>query len=81
MCMGMEFWFCDLCPRSYDLELGNLVDAAVSKVLMLTWPICACELPMKARCAWAWNFGPVTFNLGAVTLTLGILWMLLCPSY
>ena len=27
------------------------------------------------------EFGLVTFNLGAMTLTLGFLWMLLCPRY
>ncbi len=40
----------------------------VPKVLM---PVCACGLPMKGRRAWAWNFDLVTFDLGAMTLTLG----------
>ena len=79
--MGMEFWSCDLWPWSYDRDLGNCVDTAVSKLLMTMWPICTCGPPVRHRCAWAWNFGTVIFDLGAMTLTLGILWALLCPSY
>ena len=74
---GMESWSCDLRLQSHDLDLGILVNAAVSKVLMPAWPICACGLPMRVR----WNFGAVTFDLGAMTLTLEFLWKLLCPRY
>ncbi len=62
MCTGMKFWSCDIRPFNYDIDLGNLVDAAVSKILMATWPMCACELSMRGRCAWVWNVGPVTFG-------------------
>ena len=65
-----------LCPRSYDLELGSLVDSALSKVLMPMWPICGCGLPMRGRCACAWNFGHVTFDLGAIPVNLGMSWTL-----
>ena len=75
--MGIEFRFCDLWPWCYDLDLGILVDAAMAKVLMPVWPVCAGELPMRGRFAQAWDFGPVTFDLGAMTLTLGFSWMLL----
>ena len=79
--MGMEFWSCDFWPWSYDLDLGNLVGAPVPRVFMPVWPAWACGLPMRYSCAWAWNFGPVTFDLGTMTLTLGILWTILCPRY
>ena len=46
------------------------MDAAVPVVLMPVWPGYACGLPMKGRCACAWHFGPVTFDLGDKTLTL-----------
>ncbi len=58
---------------------GSATSLIVSQVLMPMWPVCSCGLPMRGSCAWAWNFGPVTFDRGAMTLTLGILWMLLCP--
>ncbi len=45
------------------------MDAAVSKVLMPMWPVCAC-VPTRDRCTWAYNFCPVTFDLGDMTLTL-----------
>ena len=68
-----------VCPQFF-------VDTALAKVFKLPYPNWAWRLPM--RCAWAWNFGSVTFalgartfDLGARTLTLEILWMLLCPSY
>ena len=77
----MEVWSHDLWPLSNDLDLGNLVDAAVPMVLMPVWPVCSCGLPMRCSCAWAWHFGPTPFDVGAMTLTLGILWMLLCPRY
>ena len=32
--------------------------------------MCVCELPMRCSCALAWNFGPVTFDLGDMTLTI-----------
>ena len=54
------------------------VDAAMAKVFKLPYPNWVWRQPMRDRCAWAWNFGPVTYNLGAITLTLGILWMLVC---
>ena len=76
MCMGIEFWSCDIWPWSYDLDLWNLLDAPVPKVLMRVWLACARGLPMRGRCAWVWNCGPVTFDLGAMTLTLGIFWAL-----
>ncbi len=31
-------------PWSHNLDIWNLVDAPVSMVLMLTWPVCACGL-------------------------------------
>ena len=67
MCMGMEFSPCDLWPWSCDLDLGILVDPPVSMAMMLTWPICACGLCMSSRCARAWNFGPVAFDIGVMT--------------
>ena len=36
ICMGMEFWLCELFPRSNDLDIGILVDTAVFKVLSPT---------------------------------------------
>ena len=71
MCMGMEFWSCDLRPWGHDLDLGNHVNAPVPKVLIPMWSVCACGLPKGLRCVWAWNVGPVTFDLGATTLNLG----------
>ena len=68
MSMGMEIWPCDIRPWSYDLELGNLVDALVPKILMPVWLTCACGLLMWGRYAWLWNFCPVTFDLGPMTL-------------
>ena len=44
--------------------------APVPKVLMPMWPVCACGLPIMGKCAQAWNFGLVTFDLGAMTMTL-----------
>ena len=70
MGMGMEIWYCNFRPLSHDLEHGNVVDTVVSKVLMPMWSVCACGLLMRDRCAWTWNFGPVTFDLGGMTLTL-----------
>ena len=49
------------------------MDASVPGVSMLMWPVCACGLPMKGSCAWAWDFDPVIFDLGAMTLNLEIL--------
>ena len=72
---------CDLCPWRYDLELGNVLDATASRVLIPMCPICACELSMKHGCAGAWNVGPVTLDIGAVTLTLGFLWTIQCPRF
>ena len=40
------------------------------KVLMPVWSGYERGLPMKGRCAWAWKFGPVTFDLGDMILTL-----------
>ena len=57
-----------------NLDLGILLDTPVSMVLMPTWLVGVCGLPMMDRCRWAWTFGPVTFDLGTVTLTLGFLW-------
>ena len=51
MCMGVELWSCDLWHWSHVRNLGILVDAAVSKVLMPNWSICVCGLPMKDECA------------------------------
>ena len=59
----------------------DLVGATVSKVLSQRGPISACNLPIRGTCAWAFKFGPVTFDLVAMTLTLGFLCMLLCPRY
>ncbi len=47
------------------------MDAPVSKIVMPTWPMQSCGLPMRGRYAFAWNFGRVIFNLGS--LDLGIL--------
>ena len=46
------------------------MDSPVLKALMPMWSVCACGLPMSGRCKWAYNFGPVTFDLGNMTLTL-----------
>ena len=46
------------------------MDAPVPNVLMPVWPAHACGLPMRCSCAWTWNFGPVTFDLGDMTWTL-----------
>ena len=43
---------CDLCPWCLDLDLGNLVEAALSKIMMPSWLVCVGKLPMKGRCAW-----------------------------
>ncbi len=58
-----------------------LVDAAVARVLKLPYPNWMHGLPMGCRCALARNFGPVTSDLEAMTLNLGILWTLLCVRY
>ncbi len=42
-------------------------------VLKPMWHVCVCELSMRERCAWAWNLGPVTFDLGSHDLDLGII--------
>ena len=81
MCMGVECQSFDLWPWWDDLDLGILMDAAVSMVLMSPWQICACQLPIRNIYTWAWNFGPVTFDLVEMTLTLEFLWMLLCDTY
>ena len=57
------------------------VDAVVAKVFKLPYPTWVWGLPMSYRCTWAWNLGAVTFDTGAMTLTLGILRTLLCPKY
>ena len=54
------------------LTMG-IVHAAVFKVLMPLWPDCVCGLPMRRRCAWAWNFVSVTYDIGDVTLTSGFM--------
>ena len=41
----------------------------MSEVLMRTWPICVCRLPMKGICGWARKLDPVTLDLGGMTLT------------
>ena len=46
-----------------SIAVDAIVDTAVSKVLL---PTCACRLPMRCRCAWAWTFGSVSFDLGNV---------------
>ena len=71
----------DLGVFSHALDLRNLVDATVPKVLMLVWSVCGCGLLMKCRCACSWNYDPVTFDLGAVILNLGNLWMTMCLKY
>ena len=43
------------------------------------WNSCTCRLLMRGRCARAWNFGPVTSDLGSMTLILVLLWVHLCP--
>ena len=68
MCISMDFWSCDLC---FWKSFGH---CCCQDILMPTWPICACELPMSGRCTWEWNFDPVT-------LTLAIFWTLLRPRY
>ena len=69
--MAMEFWSFDHRLRSHDLDLGNCVDAPVPKVLMPVFPACACGLPTKYS-AQVSILGPVTFDLGDMTLTLCI---------
>ena len=64
----LVMWPFDLGTK--DLSLGILVDPIVSKVLMPTWPVCACQLFMSSRCAWAWNFVSLTWHHD---LDLGIL--------
>ena len=56
------------------------VDTTVGKVFKLPYPNWVCGPPMRGRCAWTSNYGPVTFDFGAMTLNLGFLWTLLCPS-
>ena len=53
---------------------GFLVDAPVLMVLMPIWPVWICGILVRDRCVFVWNFGPVTFDLGAMSLTLGFLW-------
>ena len=79
MCMGREFWSFGL--GVINLDLGNLVVASVPKVSMPMWPVHAYGLPMRGDCTGAWNFGPVTFDLGAMTLNLKLVWTLLFLSY
>ena len=43
------------------------VHAAVAKVLKPPWSNVHGP-PIQGRCVWAWNFGPVTFDLGDITL-------------
>ena len=52
MCMGMEFWSCDVWPWSHDLDHGILMDAAVSKVLMLTWQMLCLWATHEGACSW-----------------------------
>ena len=40
-----------------------IVDEAVAEVLKLPKPNWVCGLPTRYRCAWAWNFGPISFVL------------------
>ncbi len=77
MCIGMEVWSSDLWHWRYDLDSRILADAPMSKVLVPQWPICTCRIPMRGRCAWAWNFGPLTFDFGDMTLIYWFLYMLL----
>ena len=51
-------------------------DATVVKVFKLHYPNWMWEPPLRCRCVWAWNFGSATFDLGAMTLNLEILWTL-----
>ena len=65
MCLTHDLWSCDfdlenLCLRNW-WQYGQLV---------------TCGLPIRRQCAQAWNFGPVTFDLGAMTLTFRFLWPL-----
>ena len=46
------------------------MDAPVPKVLIPVLPACTCGLPIKYRCAQVLILGPVTFDLGDMTLTL-----------
>ena len=63
-----------ICPQM-------VADATATKVFELPYPNWVTGPPMRGRCVWAWNFGSVTFDLGAMTLTLGFLWTLLYPRY
>ena len=44
----------------------------VAMVMKVAYPNWVCELAMRGRCAWVWDFGHATFDLGDMTLTLGI---------
>ncbi len=50
-------------PWSYDLDLRNLVDPPVSKVLMSMWLVCGYGLPKRDTCASTHNYYPVTLDL------------------
>ena len=79
---GMEFWSYDLWHCSHDCDLGNFIDDPVSKVLMPMWADYTSRIPMRDRCAtctMGWNFGSVTFDFGAMTLTL-VVWLTLGVS-
>ena len=48
------------------------------------WCYSACFVlcgPMRSRCAWVCSFASMTVDLGAMTLTLEILWQLPWPKY
>ena len=68
LCMGTTMRGSCACAWNFGpvtLDLGNLVDTSMPKVLKPRWPICACGLSMRDRCAWAQKFGPVTFGFGS----------------
>ncbi len=74
-------WHCTHFARShhtslnFDHEHGFLLKVVHLYVLfILQCPFWVCRLPMRGRCAWACHFTAVTFDLGAMTLNLGILW-------
>ena len=52
-----------------ELDLDILLVPAVSKVFGLQSPNLACSLPLMGECALSYFWKPITFDLGAMTLT------------
>ncbi len=81
MIMGVKLFFVRPLTLINDFDLGNQLDTPVPYALTAVWPVVAYSLPMSFRIAWAWQFVCVIFDLGNMTLNLGIVSMLLFFKY